>query len=98
MELTKIKGVSDKRKEDFEKLSVLDTDDLIRFFPRNYLDLRVKQLLKYAYHNDVVLTVGRLISSPVVLHFRRGGHECPSLVGDTRLSDGRTTKVHEILL
>ena len=73
MELTKIKGVSDKRKEDFEKLSVLDTYDLIRFFPRNYLDLRVKQLLKYAYHNDVVLTVGRVISSPVVLHFRRGG-------------------------
>ena len=73
MELTKIKGVSDKRKEDFEKLSVLDTYDLIRFFPRNYLDLRIKQLLKYAYHNDVVLTVGRVISSPVVLHFRRGG-------------------------
>ena len=72
MELTKIKGVSEKRREDFEKLSVLDTYDLIRFFPRNYLDLRVKQLLKYSYHNDVVLTVGRIVSSPIVLHFRRG--------------------------
>ena len=72
MELTKIKGVSEKRKEDFEKLGVLDTYDLIRFFPRNYLDLRVKQLLKYAYHNDVFLTVGRVVSSPVVLRFRRG--------------------------
>jgi RecG-like helicase len=40
MELTKIRNVSEKRAEDFNKLGVFDTADLVRYFPRAYLDLR----------------------------------------------------------
>ena len=58
MELGKIKYVSEKRVQEFNKLGVYDTADLTRYFPRAYLDLRSRQLLKYAYHNDVVLTAG----------------------------------------
>lgn len=72
MELTKIRGISPARESDFNKLGVFDTADLVRFFPRAYLDLREKQYLRYAYHNDVVLTAGKIITPPQVRYFRRG--------------------------
>lgn len=71
MELTKIRGISDKREKDFNRLNVFSTADLIRLFPRAYLDLRAKQLLKYAYHNDFVLTHGKIITEPTVRYFRK---------------------------
>ena len=64
MELTKIKGINDKREQDFLKLGIKDTAGLAGFFPRAYLDLRNKQPLKYAYHNDVVLTTGKIVGIP----------------------------------
>ncbi|MBQ7348405.1 MAG: DEAD/DEAH box helicase [Clostridia bacterium] len=73
MEITKIRGVNEKREQEFNKLGIYDTADLIRYFPRAYLDLREQQPLKYAYHNDVVLTAGKIISIPVSRHFCRGG-------------------------
>lgn len=73
MELTKIRGISEKRAEDLNKAGIYDTSDLVRCFPRAYLDMRFKQPLKYAYHNDVVLTTGRVLSVPVARYFRRGG-------------------------
>lgn len=73
MELTKIRGISEKREEEFNKLGIFDTADLVRFFPRAYLDLREKQFLKYSYHNDIVLTVGKIMSMPMTRYFKRGG-------------------------
>ena len=73
MELTKIRGVNEKREQEFNKLGIFDTADLMRYFPRAYLDLRQQQLLKYAYHNDVVLTAAKVISMPVTRYYRRGG-------------------------
>ena len=74
MELTKIKGISDKRAEELAKIGIKDTNDLIRFFPRAYLDLRQKQLLQFAYQNDTILTYGRVISIPINrFAVRRGG-------------------------
>ena len=73
MELTKIRGVHEKRQQDFNKMEIFDTADLMRHFPRAYLDLRQKQLLKFAYHNDVVLTAAKVISMPVTRYYRRGG-------------------------
>lgn len=64
MELTKIKGVNEKRQADFNKLGITDTEGLIRHFPRAYLDLRRIELLKNCYHNDIVLTVGKVGSIP----------------------------------
>ena len=74
MELTKIKGVSDARKTEFNKLGIFDTADLIGFFPRAYLDLREQRKLISTYHNDFVLTAGKVISIPINKNFRnRGG-------------------------
>lgn len=73
MELTKIRGISEKRAEDLNKMQVYDTADLIRCFPRAYLDMRSVSPLKYAYDNDVVLTAGRVLTVPVARYFRRGG-------------------------
>ena len=73
MELTKIKGISEAREKQLNKLGIYKTLDLAKHFPRGYLDMREKQMLKYAYHNDFVLTVGKVVSLPVTRYFRRGG-------------------------
>lgn len=73
MELTKIRGINEKRQEDLNKMQIFNTADLARYFPRAYLDLREKQLLKYAYHNDIVLTPGKVLNVPVTRHYKRGG-------------------------
>jgi len=73
MELTKIRYVNEKREQEFNKLGIFDTADLVRYFPRAYLDLRERQLLKYSYHNDVVLTAGKVLNIPVTRYYRRGG-------------------------
>ncbi len=73
MELTNIRGINEKRRDELNKMGILDTSDLIRHFPRAYLDMRSKQSLKPAYHNDVVLTAGKIVSMPVVRYFRRSG-------------------------
>ena len=74
MEITKIKGINEKREKDFNKAGVYNTEDLAAYFPRAYVDLREKQPLKYAYNNDVILTTGKIISVPSTRFFgRRGG-------------------------
>lgn len=73
MELTKIRGINEKRETDLNKMNIFDTADLIRLFPRAYLDMRSRQPLLYAYHNDVVLTTGRVMSMPMIRRFGRGG-------------------------
>lgn len=73
MELTKIRYVNEKREQEFNKLGIYDTADLVRYFPRAYLDLRERQLLKYCYHNDIVLTAGRVLNIPITRYYRRGG-------------------------
>ncbi len=73
MEINKIRGINEKREQEFNKMGIYDTADLMRYFPRAYLDLRQQQLLKYAYHNDIVLTAGKVISLPVTRYYRRGG-------------------------
>ncbi len=73
MELTKIRYVNEKREQEFNKLGVYNTADLMRYFPRSYLDLRQSQLLKFAYHNDIVLTAGKVLNIPTTRYYRRGG-------------------------
>lgn len=73
MELTKIKGISDARKVEFNKFDIYDTADLIGFFPRAYLDLREQRRLISTYHNDLVLTAGRVVSIPINRNYRNRG-------------------------
>lgn len=73
MELKIIRGINEKREKDFNSLNVYNTADLMRFFPRAYIDLREKQPLKNAYHNEMILTTGKVLSLPTVRYYRRGG-------------------------
>lgn len=64
MKLTDIKGISDKRAQDLAKMNIFTPEDLIKHFPRNYLDLRKITPLEKCYDNDIVLTCGKLMTAP----------------------------------
>ena len=55
MKLSLLRSVGEKREKDFNKLGVYTAEDLLRFYPRGYLDLRERASLRQAYHNDMVL-------------------------------------------
>ena len=71
MLLTSIKYVSEKREKDFNKMGVYTLEELVRHFPRDYLDLRHTTLLKNAYHNDVILTVCEVLNVETNPYARR---------------------------
>lgn len=55
MKVSALRSIGEKRQKDFEKLGIFSVDDLVRFYPRAYLDLTERSSLKTAYHNDVIL-------------------------------------------
>ena len=55
MKLSALKSIGEKREKDFNKLNIFQAEELVRFYPKGYLDLTERSSLKYAYHNDVVL-------------------------------------------
>ena len=62
MQLTSLKFVSDKREKDFNKLNIYTAEELLRHFPRDYLDLTHVTPIIDAYHNDVILTACEVLS------------------------------------
>ena len=68
MKLTQLRGVSEKREKELNKLNVFTAEDLARYFPRAYLDLTHQSDLAAAYHNDVVLIACRVISPPQTVY------------------------------
>ncbi len=61
MNLSLLKSIGEKREKDFRKLGVNSVEDLVRFYPKAYLDLTERSSLKTAYHNDVVLVKGEVV-------------------------------------
>ncbi len=61
MELTTIKGVSDKREAELNSAGVYSVEDLVKHFPRSYLDMRKVVSLSDAVNNDFVLTKGTVV-------------------------------------
>ncbi len=55
MQLSALRSIGEKREKDFHKLGIHEVSDLVRFYPRAYLDLTERSSLRYAYHNDMVL-------------------------------------------
>ena len=55
MKVSALRSVGEKREKEFAKLGISTTADLIRFYPRAYLDLTKRISLKTAYHNEMVL-------------------------------------------
>ncbi len=55
MKLSALRAIGEKREKDFQKLGVCEVADLVRFYPRAYLDLTQRASLRDAYHNDMAL-------------------------------------------
>ena len=55
MKLSALRSIGEKREKSFHKLGIYDVEDLVRFYPRAYLDLTERASIKYAYHNDMIL-------------------------------------------
>ena len=62
MQLTSLKFVSEKREKDFNKLNIYTAEELVKHFPRDYLDLTHVTPLSEAYHNDVILTACEVLN------------------------------------
>ncbi len=55
MKLSSLRSIGEKREKDFHKLGIYEVSDLVRFYPRAYLDLTERASLRTAYHNDMLL-------------------------------------------
>lgn len=64
LELKFIKGLSQKRIDDVNKMGITSAEGLVRLFPRAYLDLRKTVSLNDAVNNSFILTKGTVISIP----------------------------------
>ncbi|MBO5327597.1 MAG: ATP-dependent DNA helicase RecG [Clostridia bacterium] len=71
MKLTAIKGVSEKREQQFNKLGVYSLEDLVRHFPRDYCDLTSVTLVRNAYHNEIILTSCEVLQIEFNRHAKR---------------------------
>ena len=71
MLLKNLKYVSEKREKDFNKLNIFSQEDLVRHFPRDYLDLTRRDTIASAYHNDVILTLCEVVNVEVNRYSRR---------------------------
>lgn len=71
MELRYIKGLSEKRITELNKIGIVSAEDLIRHFPKNYLDLTHVMPLKYAIACEYCFTKARLVSAPRVFSSSR---------------------------
>ncbi|MBO5926080.1 MAG: ATP-dependent DNA helicase RecG [Clostridia bacterium] len=71
MELSSVKYLSNKRISDLKKMGVSDCEELIKTFPRSYLDMRKTVDLRETYHNDFVLTVAKVEVEPQIFNSKR---------------------------
>jgi len=61
MELTALRGVTEKRVKELNKLGIFTAEDLVRDYPRAYLDMTNRVSVRDVYHNDMALLACRLV-------------------------------------
>ena len=71
LQLTKLRGISEKREKELNKLNIFTAEDLVRFYPRAYLDLTHRVRLSSCYHNDMPLVACRVASPPQAVYTGR---------------------------
>lgn len=71
MKLTSLKYVSEAREKQFNKLGVFSQEDLLRLYPRDFVDLTRTNSIVNAYHNSVILTVCEVLSVEFNRYARR---------------------------
>ncbi len=62
MKLIDLKYVSEAREKQFNKLGVFTQEDLLRLYPRDFVDLTHTNSITDAYHNSIILTVCEVLS------------------------------------
>lgn len=62
MKLTELRGVSEKREKEFLKAGVRDTEELVRYYPRSYLDMTSRVSVREVFHNEMALVACTLVS------------------------------------
>ena len=71
MRISSLRAIGEKREKEFHKLGIYEAEDLVRFYPRAYLDLTERTTLRNAYHNDVVLVAAEVLRLAPVNHASR---------------------------
>ena len=66
--LRDLKGISEKREKELNKLNIFTAEDLVRYYPRAYLDLTQQVRLSSCYHNDTALIACRVVSPPQAVY------------------------------
>lgn len=61
MKLSELRSIGEKRDKEFSKMGVSTAEELVRRYPRAYLDLTERSTLKYAAHNETVLIACELL-------------------------------------
>ena len=60
MELTQVKGIAEKRAKELNKLGVFTAEDLVRYYPRTYLDMTSRVSVREVLNNDTALIAARI--------------------------------------
>ena len=63
MKLTELKYISEKREKDFNKLGVYSCEDLVRLYPRDFLDLTRVSSITEAEHNSQALVACEVLNA-----------------------------------
>lgn len=71
MKLTELKYVSEKREEQFKKLGVKSVEELVKLYPRAYLDLTHVNSITEARHNDLILVSCEVLNVEANRYARR---------------------------
>ncbi len=61
MQLKDLKGIGEKRAREFAKLGISSTEELIRYYPRTYLDMTSRVSIREVAHNDMALVACKLV-------------------------------------
>ncbi len=62
MKLTSLRSMTEKREKELKKLNISDTEELVKYYPRAYLDMTNRVSVRDVYHNDMALIACRLTS------------------------------------
>ena len=71
MELKALKGISETREKELNKLGIFSAEELVKYFPRGYLDLTRRMSIRDLYNNDMALVACTITQvAPVNYHSR----------------------------
>ncbi len=71
MRIEELTGVGEKRAKDFAKLGIYDTEKLVSYFPRAYLDMTNRVSVQSVPHNELALVACKIVGCDPVRYTGR---------------------------